>query len=453
MPNHILYIACPPALREPTQRLLEGAGFETAWADDAAEALSRLEECEQFVLLDFDDSRAPQIAREVRERRPDVVMLAVADASRPETGAVVERSGIPAVLNRPLDARTLARLVGTVRAPAPRPAAGPYRSGAIVAESRAMKAILQAIWQASASDSGVLVCGESGSGRHALARFLHAESARAARAFVSVDCAEDDGKAIEARLFGRSEPGAGDGEGATDCVEEGSLLHQARAGTLFLANLPELPERVQRRLASVLRAGEARVGANARETPLRVRPIVSADAAWDAAVAEGRLRADLVHRVAALRIELPPLRERREDIPQLAAVLLREECEARRAALKELEPAASSLLSALPWRGNVRELRALMATLAAHVPAVRVRLEDVLGYVRLDGASRTFVASGPLREARERFEREYISAVVEHHRGRMGEAARELGIQRTNLYRKMRSLRVGRPVRSGRRSS
>jgi len=216
-------------------------------------------------------------------------------------------------------------------------------------------------------------------------------------------------------------------------------------GTLFLAHLAELPDRVQGRLARVLRDGEAFVGGAARPAALRVRAIASADGGWDAAVAEGRIRADLCKRVAGIRIEVPSLRDRREDIPRLAAGLLREECEVRRGPLKEVEPSALALLAALPWRGNARELRALMALLAAQVPGGPIRLEDVLAHVRLDGAARTFVASGTLREARARFEREYISAVLEHHRGRIGEAARELGIQRTNLYRKMRSLRVTRP--------
>ena len=308
-----------------------------------------------------------------------------------------------------------------------------------------MKGVVEAIGRAAASDAGVLVSGESGTGRHLVAREIHAQSPRAAGPFVYLDCSDAGGGDVEAALFGAVEESPAGGDRRPDRIAVASLLHQARDGTLFLAHLAELPDRVQGRLARVLRDGEAFVGGASRPAALRVRAMASADRGWDAAVLEGRIRADLCKRVAGVRVEVPSLRDRREDIPQLAAVLLREECEARRSPLKTVEPSAVALLSALPWRGNARELRSLMARLAAHVAAGPIRLEDVLAHVRLDGAARTFEASGTLREARARFEREYIAAVLEHHHGRIGEAARELGIQRTNLYRKMRSLRVPRP--------
>jgi len=449
VPTLLLYIACPPPHREATEELLAAAGFVTAWVDDVAGALASLEQRDRCVLVDFGDDRAPQVVREIRERRPQTLILGVADASSPAVALDLERSGVPAVLRRPIEVRTLGLLAGAAReepAPAAVPDARPDRSGfPLFAESAAMKAVVEAIRAAAASDAGVLVCGEHGAGRQFVARQIHGQSSRAAGRFVTLDCAGDDGQGIEARLFGAPARPSDVGDRRPDRVGEDSLLHQARGGTLFLANLAELPDRLQARLARVLRDGEVFVGDAPAPSGLRVRAVVSADLGWDEAVAEGHIRADLGKRVAGTRIDVPPLRDRREDIPLLAAGLLREECAARGTLLKEVEPSALALLSALPWRGNGRELRALMATLAAHVPGTRIRLEDVLGYVRLDGAARTFVASGTLHEARARFEREYVSAVLEHHRGRIGEAARELGIQRTNLYRKMRSLRISRP--------
>jgi len=460
LPHLLLYIACPPPHREATEKLLAGAGFVTAWVDDVAGALACLELRDRCALVDFGDDRAPQIVREIRERRPQTLILGVADASRPAVALDVERSGIPAVLRRPIDVRMLGLLAGA-SGEGPAPAAGPGRAdrhwSPFFADSSAMKVVVEAIRAAAASDAGVLVCGEPGAGRQLVARQVHALSARAAGPFVRLDCAEDGGEGLEARLFGAAIHPRDSGTPvlpslapspqplAPDRIGAESLLHQARGGTLFLADLVELPDRLQARLARVLRDGEVFVGDAPAPTGLRVRAVVSADPGWDGAVEEGHVRADLGKRVAGARIDVPPLRDRREDIPLLAAGLLREECEARRTPVKEVDPAALALLAALPWRGNGRELRALMATLAVHVPGTRIRLEDVLGYVRLDGPARTFVASGTLRDARARFEREYISAVLEHHRGRIGEAARELGIQRTNLYRKMRSLRLSRP--------
>jgi DNA-binding NtrC family response regulator len=215
---------------------------------------------------------------------------------------------------------------------------------------------------------------------------------------------------------------------------------EAQGGTLFLAHVEDAPARVQSRLARVLRDGEMVVGDSRRATPVVIRPIASTDASWDAAVAEGRIRVDLARRVSETRVEVPALRNRREDIPQLAACLVHAACASHRMPPKTIDPPAVSLLTALPWRGNVRELRALLEALVMQVPGA-IRLEDLLAAVSLDGAART-LPTGTLREARARFERDYITAVLEHHRGRIGEAARALGIQRTNLYRKMRSLNV-----------
>ena len=125
-------------------------------------------------------------------------------------------------------------------------------------------------------------------------------------------------------------------------------------------------------------------------------------------------------------------------------------CAEQRVPVKKISRQAAQLLSALPWRGNVRELRALLGALVLKVSDVRIRQADVLENVRLEGGPTTFVYAGTLREARERFERDYVTAVLEQHRGRMAEAAKALGIQRTNLYRKVRQLAVKRRL-SGRK--
>ena len=166
---------------------------------------------------------------------------------------------------------------------------------------------------------------------------------------------------------------------------------------------------------------------------------------------EGRLRRDLYERLSLVRIELPPLRQRREDVPFLATHFLKELCRANGSPIKTLTRSALTLLSALPWRGNAPELRALLERLILLTPHGSIRLEDVLAQVRLDGSEITAVGGTSLRDARLRFERDYIAAVVRQHHGRMGEAATSLGIQRTNLYRKLRQLNVLRHAKDGRR--
>jgi two-component system nitrogen regulation response regulator NtrX len=213
-------------------------------------------------------------------------------------------------------------------------------------------------------------------------------------------------------------------------------------GTLFLARLTEMPARVQARLARVLRDGEVSVVESRRTVATRMKLIASSDAGWDAAVDEGQIRPDLGKRCSQARIQVPPLRERREDIPALAVVLLTEVCAETGSPVRSIDEAAMSLLCAFPWRGNAPELRSLLETLCRRSDGPSLRLQDVLASVHLDGAARSFLGTGTLREAKERFERDFILAVLERHRGRVGEAARALGIQRPNLYRKMRALGV-----------
>jgi two-component system nitrogen regulation response regulator NtrX len=228
-------------------------------------------------------------------------------------------------------------------------------------------------------------------------------------------------------------------------VTRKSILYQARGGTLFLQNVADAPTRVQGRLARALRDREAVVAETGKAVLLDVRPMASADPGIDRFVQEGRVRDDLFRRLSVIRIEMPSLRDRREDIPALANYFVREILAARRTSPRTLSRAALALIGALPWRGNANELRTLLEAAMTGQPEGRaIGIEDVLAHVQLDGGSAVFANGGTLRKARARFEREYITAVLEEHDGRISDAAKALGIQRTNLYRKMRSLRVNR---------
>jgi len=147
---------------------------------------------------------------------------------------------------------------------------------------------------------------------------------------------------------------------------------------------------------------------------------------------------------------MPPLRNRREDIPAIANYFLRNICAAQRLTPKTFSRSGLALLAALPWRGNGPELEAVLSLVVGKLlhGGSSIALEDILLNVRLDGGPATVSAGGTLKQARARFEREYISAVLEQHRGRISDAAKALGIQRTNLYRKLRSLRVSRGRRT-----
>ena len=231
-----------------------------------------------------------------------------------------------------------------------------------------------------------------------------------------------------------------------------SSLYESAQGILFLENALELPARVQARLVRVLRDREVFVDDDRNPLALDIRPIASVDGTIEAALDEGRMRADLFERLALIRVDLPALRQRREDIPVLATHFLKDLCRANGTPIKTFTRPALTLLSALPWRGNAPELRGLLERLILLVPQGLIRLEDVLAHTQLEGSISPTGFDATLRQARSKFERDYIGAVLQHHHGRIAEAARVLGIQRTNLYRKMRRLNLMRAKTPARES-
>ena len=320
---------------------------------------------------------------------------------------------------------------------------------AIFGRSQAMRSVLEQVARAAARRGHVLVSGERGTGREMVAREIHKRGVQAHGGFVKIGCAPQPEQDLELELFGYStERGSNSVERRTlERIARGGRLHEALAGTVFFEDLPELPARLQARLARLLRDREAVVVHERAPVNFSARAIASIEPGYDQAVLEGRVRADFHHLISAIRIELPPLRNRREDIPGLAAFFVDALCRQASVPAKSISQPAQQLLSALPWHGNALELRSLLHGVVHRVRGAVIQLEDVLGGVQLDGRTRPFLLSGTLREARSRFEREYIAATLEQHRGRISEAAKALGIQRTNLYRKMRSLRINREHR------
>jgi two-component system nitrogen regulation response regulator NtrX len=228
-------------------------------------------------------------------------------------------------------------------------------------------------------------------------------------------------------------------------VRRNSRLYDAAGGCLFLENVADLSARAQARLVRVLRDREVFVEEARERLSMTLRVVAAADLTISTALDEGRLRPDLYERLSLIRIDVPALRQRREDIPVLATHFLKELCQASETPLKTLTRPALTLLAALPWRGNVPELKGLLERLILLVPQGLIRLEDVLAHTQLEGTAGPARLDATLRQARARFESEYIAAVLQHHHGRIADAAKALGVQRTNLYRKMRRLNLMRP--------
>jgi len=302
-----------------------------------------------------------------------------------------------------------------------------------------------------AAGRSVLIVGEPGTGRHRLARAIHRARGVPAGPFIVSSFAGRQPNEADASLFGSAPSGPAATPSlktAYERVMPDGLLHEARGGTLCADGIADLSARTQGRLALVLRDEEVVVGRSAKPQPLDVLFIVVADPDLEQQVSDGRFRADLYRRLAACRLDIPPLRARRSEIPGIARLMLREL--GRSTGRRELSPAAASLLSAFPWRRNETDLREVLRALLAQNQGgdTVIGLDEVLESLRFDAGIAPGISMAPppsLRQARTLFEREYITAVLQHHHGRIPEAARALGIQRTNLYRKLRSLSVGPP--------
>jgi DNA-binding NtrC family response regulator len=307
----------------------------------------------------------------------------------------------------------------------------------LVGRSTAIARVHELVRRAALTDGGVLLVADRGADVASVAEELHARAHRGAAPFVQVDCASSDPSRLDEWLFGAApEPAPGD----LEVVSRASQIATSFGGTIFLRDAAELPASVQARLARVARDGEVRI--DGQPVAAKLRWVASAPPGIEGDVQTNRFRSDLYRRLAKSRIDLPPLRDRADDVPALASRVLDDWCIAQGRSSRTLTQAALALLAALTWSGNLAELRAVVERAAEETPREVIQIEDVLPALNLERAPARFVPSGQLREARLRFERDYISAALQHHGWRMAEAAATLGIQRPNLYRKARQLGI-----------
>jgi len=290
----------------------------------------------------------------------------------------------------------------------------------------------------------LLILADEGLDVAAVARHVH-DRTRAGQPFVTVDCAQPGADALDTALFGVRSRGAAE----LETLGAGSALLAARRGTVFLEHLGDLPAMLQRRLARVLRDGEVRVAGRDR-VRIDARIVAAATPSLPADTSDGRFRSDLLRRFGPAPVTVPALCQRPDDVPAIVARVAADLAAASGRRAPGFTPAALTMLAALPWTGNVDELSATLARALAQVDGPLVRQEDLLPAAPFEGLARRMTPVVSLREARRRFEREYIASVLEQHNWRMSDAARTLGIERANLYRKTRELGIQRGAPGGR---
>jgi len=457
----ILYFSDAARRQSSVVERLAETGLKVTTASDLTQALHALEtRAFSLCLVDLASERSPLAAiRAIRAQHVHTPLAALFDGGHPLRAAEALHAGAIDLLPWPFDAREATTLVANAHDVTPIGAAesgaGRTDNGdALVAQSPAMRRVTELVKQAARARLGVCISGEPGTGRTLVAHMIHRLATEpGSRPFVTEDCAGDTPQELERRLFGSpSSHQNGSAKNGAEHISLGAALYLARGGTLLLRNLVEAPARVQARLARVLRDREALMLDGKRAViELDVQPIATLDSAVDGAVADGRLRADLFKLLTQVRIDMPALRRRREDIPLLAVQMVRQTCRTQGIADKGLSRSVIQVLTALPWTGNATELRALVETLVGSVSRPVIHLEDLLEHARLDGGADPVDAGATLRDAKARFERDCITAMLARHHGRVPEAAKALGIQRTNLYRKIRQLNVARSLLSARK--
>jgi len=308
----------------------------------------------------------------------------------------------------------------------------------IIGESVPMKALRQQLTLMSGTNGRVLIYGESGTGKQLVAHAIHRLSPRANEAFIEVNCATIPEEMIESELFGHRQ-----GAFAGAAEDKVGKFQKADGGSLFLDEVGDMSLRTQ---AKVLRSIEEQrfepVGA-AETVKVDVRVIAATNKNLEVEIERGNFREDLFYRLNVIPFYVPPLRERIEDVPLLAGHFLREFTTAYGRKPKELTEEAYRALQEYTWPGNVRELRNLMERIVIMNPQVRLDARHIpLNSARRAVFDRPVDRFGSLQEVREAAERDYILRKLEETKGNVTRAAELLGLERSNLYRKMKALGI-----------
>jgi DNA-binding NtrC family response regulator len=311
----------------------------------------------------------------------------------------------------------------------------------IVWKGEAMRRVMAQVERVAASESRVCILGETGTGKELVARTIHEKSSRAGGPFITLNCAAVPAELIESELFGH-EKGSFTGAAGRHIGK----FEQADRGTIFLDEIGDMPLTMQAKLLRVLEEGEVeRIGGD-KPVSVNVRVVVATHRDLEARVQEERFRQDLFHRIYVFPLTLPPLRERREDIPALVEYFCAQVSAQNGWKAVPFTSEAMVALQSYSWPGNVRELRnmterlMLLAT-EGHVdlPTVQLALPKSSGA----GANRALaVSSGPLADRVQSFEREVILAELKHSQNNVSLAAKSLGLERSHLYKKAEQLGI-----------
>ncbi len=450
--NHILVVDDEAEIRSSLEEILREEGYSVTCAAAAGEALVLLEDAPyDVVLLDIwlPDRDGLEVLTDIRRMsgssRPEVII--VSGHGTIETAVKATKLGAYDFLEKPLSIeRTLIVLKNAVEARRLRTENEEFRrqfsaNAVLTGESVPVKALRQQIRLMAPTNGRVLIYGESGTGKELIARAIHAESLRRDRVFVELNCAAIPEAHIEAELFG-SRRGAQPAIAPGDMIDQRGTLERADGGTLYLDEVGDMSLKTQAKVLSAL--DDQMFTPVGGSLPLRVdvRLIASTNKDLEEEIAKGNFREDLFYRLNVVPFFVPPLRERKEDIPLLAREFLADFGRQYGRPRIEIGEEALDALAAYHWPGNVRELRNVIERVLILNPRV-LRIERRhLPPLTQKGAAKPVGEFASLQQAREAYEREYILKKIEEARNNISHAAELLGLERSHLYRKMKALDI-----------
>jgi two-component system, NtrC family, response regulator HydG len=441
-------------MRATTALLLRQAGHRVGEAADGASALEQLAQATYDVVLT--DLRMPdldgmELLKAVQRSSPQTQVIVMTAYGTVDSAVEAIRHGACDFLTKPFKEDEVLLRVG--KAVERRRLLGEvslfaedfrkrYGLEHIVGRSPAMREVLDRVMRVGPTDATVLITGESGTGKELVARALHVASRRSSRPFVPVNCAAITETLLESELFGHAR---GAFTGATRARR--GMFEEADGGTLFIDEVGETSPGFQAKLLRALQEGEIRRVGESVPVRVDVRIIAATNQDLRRAVAEKRFREDLFYRLAVVPLRIPPVRERREDVPLLAAHFL-QRFNQRTGGDKLLTAEGVARLMEHDWPGNVRELENVLEQAAALSPSRGIRAQDIQieAHPAPSGASSTTLA-----QSVEEAERRAIEAALHRNGHDLPRVARELGVSATTLWRKMRRLGIeaGGPAEGG----
>jgi len=439
----VLLVDDDARIRNTLRGVLEDEGHKVAEAPGGAEALQALESRSfDAVLLDVNMPGMSGLDAlvTIREMAPSTGVIMVSGEGTVATAVQALKRGAFDFIEKPVDPEHLLRVLAQaaqlteLRRSSP-PASGDGDLG-ILGQSTAIASLIADIRRVAPSQAKVLITGENGAGKDLVAEAVHRLSKRADKPFVKLNCAAIPKDLVESELFGH-EKGAFTGA----LQRKVGRLERADKGTLFLDEIGDLSAESQAKLLRAIETGEVdRVGAtDTIKVDVRILSATNRDLAE--AMETGEFRRDLFYRLNGVPLHVPPLRERRSDVPLIANHFLAQSCAAEGRPAKRLTPEAIAVLEEYRWPGNVRELRNLMERAAILVEGAEVRAEDLAPWLEAGPAAEE---SSGLRGEIERREVDAIRRALEQAGWNVTQAAAGLGIDRTNLHRKMRKYAIAR---------